>query len=134
MKRLICLDVGDKRIGVAVSDTMRLIASPHSVIVRSDLENDLSQLLKLQEELNAEGFIIGLPLNMDGSRGFQCEKVQEFANILKNKGVNIVLWDERLSTKSAERSLIEAGVRRNKRKTSIDSVAAALILQSYLNK
>ncbi|NLJ63870.1 MAG: Holliday junction resolvase RuvX [Christensenellaceae bacterium] len=134
MKRLICLDVGDKRIGVAVSDTMRLIASPHSVIVRSDLENDLSQLLKLQEELNAEGFIIGLPLNMDGSRGFQCEKVQEFANILKNKGVNIVLWDERLSTKSAERSMIEAGVRRNKRKTSIDSVAAALILQSYLNK
>ena len=134
MKRLIGLDVGDKRIGVAVSDTMRLIASPHSVLVRSDLENDLSQLLKLQEELNAEGFIIGLPLNMDGSRGFQCEKVQEFANILKNKGVNIVLWDERLSTKSAERSLIEAGVRRNKRKTSIDSVAAALILQSYLNK
>lgn len=134
MKRLIGLDIGDKRIGIAVSDTMRLIASPHSVIIRSNIKSDLSQLLKLQKELDADSFIVGLPLNMDGSRGFQCEKVQEFANILKNKGVNIVLWDERLSTKSAERSMIEAGVRRNKRKTSIDSVAAALILQSYLNK
>ncbi|HHU03288.1 MAG TPA: Holliday junction resolvase RuvX [Christensenellaceae bacterium] len=134
MKRLIGLDIGDKRIGIAVSDTMRLIASPHSVIIRSDLESDLSQLLKLQEELDADSFIVGLPLNMDGSRGFQCEKVQEFVDNLEAEGVSTILWDERLSTKSAERSMIEAGVRRNKRKMSIDSVAAALILQSYLNK
>lgn len=134
MKRLIGLDIGDKRIGIAVSDTMRLIASPHSVIIRSDLESDLSQLLKLQKELDADSFIVGLPLNMDGSRGFQCEKVQEFVDNLEAEGVSTILWDERLSTKSAERSMIEAGVRRNKRKMSIDSVAAALILQSYLNK
>lgn len=134
MKRLIGLDIGDKRIGIAVSDTMRLIASPHSVIIRSNIKSDLSQLLKLQEELDADSFIVGLPLNMDGSRGFQCEKVQEFVDNLEAEGVSTILWDERLSTKSAERSMIEAGVRRNKRKMSIDSVAAALILQSYLNK
>jgi putative Holliday junction resolvase len=113
---------------------MRLIASPHSVIIRSNIKSDLSQLLKLQKELDADSFIVGLPLNMDGSRGFQCEKVQEFVDNLEAEGVSTILWDERLSTKSAERSMIEAGVRRNKRKMSIDSVAAALILQSYLNK
>ncbi len=134
MKRLIGLDFGDRRIGVAVCDPLRLIASPHSVYTRSgDDDKDTEYFVRLLKELDAEYFVLGLPLNMDGSHGFQSEKVKAFAEKLQQKGARAVFFDERLSTKSAERALIEGNVRRGDRKKSIDSVAAALILQNYLD-
>ncbi|MDO5023139.1 MAG: Holliday junction resolvase RuvX [Eubacteriales bacterium] len=133
-QRLIGLDIGDRRIGVAVCDMLRVAASPKEVYTRTgDDSADIKYFVELFKSLNAEYFVIGMPLNMDGSRGFQSEKVLEFAKKLQDAGLKTVFIDERLSTKSAERAMIEGNVRRDKRKKSIDSVAAALILQNYLD-
>jgi putative Holliday junction resolvase len=134
MKRIIGLDLGDKRIGIAVCDPLRLIASPHGVYLRSgDDGKDMQYFADLQKELDAEYFVIGMPLNMDGSCGFQSEKVKAFAEKMQQSGMRTAFFDERLSTRSAEKAMIEGNVRRSDRKKSIDSVAAALILQNYLD-
>ena len=131
--RILALDVGDKRIGIALSDTTQTIATPHSVYTRVGWGPDVKHIRKLYEE-NAAGLVVcGLPKNMDGSVGFQAEKVQSFAEQLKKAGLPVAFQDERLSTVSAHQALIEGGMRRDDRKGTVDKVAAAVILQSYLD-
>ena len=131
--RILCLDVGDKRIGIAVSDEMQLIASPHSVYTRVGYGPDVKHILKVCADVRAQQVVCGLPKNMDGSIGFQAEKVQAFAEKLKESGLEIIFQDERLSTVSAHNALIEGGMRRDDRKGTVDKVAAAVILQQYLD-
>lgn len=133
-KRILGLDVGEIRIGVAVSDALGITAQAVSTIHRSNLDKDLEQLKQLFESYSAEKVVIGYPLNMDGSAGPQAEKVKAFAAAIEERIHHpVVLWDERLSTAEARKVLISAGLRREKRKQVIDQIAAVLILQSYLD-
>ncbi len=134
MKRLICLDVGDKRIGIAVSDPLGLFASPHSVLTRVGWGPDVRRIRQIFDETGAERVICGLPRNMDGSEGFQAAKVREFASQVEKAGMPVEFTDERLSTVEAENALLEGNVRREDRRTKVDKVAAAVILQRYLDK
>lgn len=128
------LDVGEKRIGIAFSDPMGWTAQGHSVLTRSKLERDLELLFNLCKEFTVEKIIVGLPLNMNGTIGPKAKEIQEFARQLEeHTKLPIEFWDERLTTKSAERILIEADVSRKKRKQVIDKLAAVNILQAYLN-
>ena len=131
--RILGLDVGDRRIGVAVSDEMRLIASPHSVYTRVGYGPDVKHMQQLCRETGAALIVCGLPRNMDGSEGFQAEKVKAFAQKLTESGLTVAFQDERLSTVSAHQALIEGGMRREERKGTVDKVAAAVILQTYLD-
>ncbi len=133
MARILGLDIGDRRIGLALSDESELIASPHSVYHRVGWGPDSSYFLSLARELNVAYIVAGLPLNMDGSVGPQAHKAQEFCAQLEKKGLKVEYIDERLTTKSAEMALIEGGMRRQDRKETVDKIAAALILQSYLD-
>ncbi len=135
MKRKIALDVGDVRIGVAVSDTLGITANPRETYVRKGktFEQDIAYFVEYAKREDADAFVLGLPLNMDGTEGPRVEVTKEFGDALKEaSGLDVVYIDERLTTVSAERMLIEADVRREKRKTVIDKVAATIILQSYL--
>ncbi len=131
--RLLGLDVGDRRIGIAVSDETQLIATPHSVYTRVGYGPDCRHIARLYGELGCVGVVSGLPLNMDGSAGFQAEKVRAFAAKLEEAGLPVAFQDERLSTVSAHEALIEGGMRREARKGTVDKVAAAVILQQYLD-
>ena len=133
MSRVLGLDVGDRRIGVALSDERRLIASPLTVIQSVGWGPDSREILRLMREHGAELIVCGLPRNMDGSIGFQAEKVQRFMQVLTEQSVPVEWMDERLTTVSAERALIEGGMRREDRKKSVDKVAAAVILQAWLD-
>ena len=133
MGRILALDVGDKRIGVAVSDAMRLIAAPHSVYTRVGYGPDVKHFRGLYEALGADLIVCGLPRNMDGSEGFQAAKVRAFADKLMEAGLPVAFQDERLTTVSAHQALIEGGMRREDRKMTVDKVAAAVILQAYLD-
>ena len=126
--KIVGLDVGDVRIGIAVCDEMRLIASPHSVY-----RPDVKHIKALCDQLGTRDIVCGLPRNMDGSIGFQAQKVQALAEQLANAGLNIAFQDERLTTVTAERALIEGGMHRQERKGTVDKVAAAVILQQYLD-
>ena len=129
------LDVGDKTIGVAISDEFGWTAQGIEVIRRHKLEQDLHRLQELIAEYHVEEIVVGLPKNMNGSIGPRAELAIEFAkNITDQFGLPVNLWDERLTTVSAERTLIEADVSRKKRKKVIDKMAAMLILQGYLDK
>lgn len=128
------LDVGDVRIGIAMSDEMRWIASPHSVYTRVGWGPDTKALMKIYRENGCELAVCGLPKNMDGSTGFQAEKVMGFAEKLREAGMEIVFQDERLSTVTAHQALIEGGMKRDGRKGTVDKVAAAVILQQYLDR
>lgn len=137
MKRKIALDVGDVRIGVAVSDMLGITANPRETYVRKGktFEQDIAYFVEYAKRESADAFVLGLPLNMDGTEGPRVEVTREFGDALKEaSGLDVVYVDERLTTVSAERMLIEADVRREKRKTVIDKVAATIILQSYLEK
>ena len=131
--RILALDVGDRRIGIALSDTTQLIATPHSVYTRVGWGPDVKHIQKLYNDHEAVLIVCGLPRNMDGSVGFQAEKVQSFAGQLEKAGLPVVFQDERLSTVSAHQALIEGGMRRDDRKGTVDKVAAAVILQTYLD-
>ena len=132
--RIMGLDVGEKRIGIAISDPMGWTAQGHSVLQRSRLEDDINNIGRLCQEYEVDKIVVGLPLNMDGSIGPKAREVQEFAQLLeKDLGINIAYWDERLTTKSAERILIEADLSRRRRKQVIDKMAAVHILQTYLD-
>lgn len=133
MGRILCLDMGDKRIGVAVSDAMRWIASPHSVYTRVGYGPDVKHMAGLMQALEGELIVLGLPRNMDGTLGDSARKAQAFAEKLTEAGLPVAFWDERLSTVSAQRSLIEGGMRREQRRGTVDKVAAAVILQAYLD-
>lgn len=134
--RKIALDVGTVRIGIATSDPMGIIASGYETFIRSkDEEGDLKKIASIAEEKQADTFVIGLPLNMDGTEGEKVFEIREFAEKLSHyTDKKIVFQDERLSTVSAEKVLIESGMRREKRKQVVDKVAATIILQSYLNR
>lgn len=133
--RIIALDVGDKTIGVAVSDELGWTAQGVEVIRRTSPSSDFNRLAELVKYYQAETILIGLPKNMNGTIGPRGELVQQFAE--KAKGIfssqNVVLWDERLSTVAAERALISADVSRSKRRKVIDKMAAVFILQGYLD-
>ena len=131
--RILALDVGDRRIGIALSDETQLIATPHSVYTRVGWGPDVKHIQKLYNDNQAVLVVCGLPRNMDGSVGFQAEKVQSFAEQLIKAGLPVVFQDERLSTVSAHQALIEGGMRRDDRKGTVDKVAAAGILQTYLD-
>ncbi|SDF10549.1 Holliday junction resolvase RuvX [Sporolituus thermophilus] len=133
--RILALDVGEKTIGVAVSDELLLTAQGVEVIRRTSSEADMARIRELVERFGATVIIVGLPKNMNGTIGPQGEKVKTFASELQDclAGVEIRLWDERLSTVAAERSLIAADVRRAKRRQVIDKMAAVFILQGYLD-
>jgi len=132
-ERLIALDVGDKRIGVAVSDALGVTAQPLGKIERAGYARDVASVASLCERYQTNRILVGLPRNMDGTLGGQAEKIQMFAEQLQKAGFCIQYWDERMTTVSAERLLIQAGTRREKRKNVVDQIAAALILQAYLH-
>ncbi len=134
MGRLLCLDVGDRRIGVALSDESRMIASPHSVIERVGWGPDVRRIRAVFDESHADAVVVGLPLNMDGSEGFQAAKVRQFAQQVEKAGMPVLFQDERLSTVTAEEALLEGGLSRQDRKTRVDMVAAAVILEEYLRR
>lgn len=131
--RLLGLDVGDRRIGVAVSDPTGSLATPVEVYHRRDRASDIRHMVRLVHELEASGIIVGLPKNMNGTEGPQAEKTREFAHALVEAGLAVSLWDERLSTVEATRRLVEAGRKGKSIRQRIDSEAAALILESYLD-
>ncbi len=133
--RIMSLDYGDKRIGVAVSDELGLIASPLTVIQRESIKKDLQQINELVETYGAVKLVVGLPLNMDGSRGETAAKVDKFVNRLKGRiKVPVVYWDERLTSKTAANILKEAHVKKTKETGVLDKIAAIIILQSYLDQ
>lgn len=129
------LDLGDKTIGVAVSDLRRMVATPIQVIRREKFTLDAARLLALLTERGVAGIVLGLPLNMDGSSGPRVQATQAFArNLEKLTPLPIAYWDERLSTVAAERALLEADTSRKRRKEVIDQVAAGYILQGALDR
>ena len=129
------LDLGDKTIGVALSDLRRKVATPIEVIRREKFTIDAGRLLTLLEARGAAGIVLGLPLNMDGSVGPRVQATQAFArNLEKLTALPISYWDERLSTVAAERALLEADTSRKRRKEVIDQVAAGYILQGVLDR
>jgi putative Holliday junction resolvase len=132
--RILALDHGTKRIGVAVSDETKTIAQPLEYILAEPFADFLERLKKILTEKEIDLIILGLPRNMDCSYGPAAQKVEAFAAALKNAiTVPIKLLDERLTSKMANRILIQGNVRRDKRKEKVDKMAAAILLQSYLD-
>ncbi len=134
--RAICgLDLGEKTIGVAVSDLRKSVATPIEVIRRTKFTEDAAKLLSILTERNIAAVILGLPLNMDGSEGPRAQSTRAFArNLVRLCDLPIGYWDERLSTVAAERALLEADTSRKRRKEVIDQVAAGFILQGVLDR
>ena len=133
--RILGLDIGEKRIGVALSDPLGIIASALTVIERTTDEAAIKQIINLALENEAERIVVGMPRSLDGSLGKQAQAVQSFIDLLKERTqLPVVSWDERLSTVAAERALLETGMKRDKRKKHRDSLAAAFILQGYLDR
>ncbi|WP_026479780.1 Holliday junction resolvase RuvX [Ahrensia sp. 13_GOM-1096m] len=133
--RIIGLDLGTKTIGLAVSDARLTLASPRKVIKRTKFMADLAIIKTLIEAENIGAVVLGLPLNMDGSEGPRAQATRAFArNMMQHVPLPVVLWDERLSTVAAERSLLEQDVSRAKRAERIDSAAASFILQGVLDR
>jgi putative Holliday junction resolvase len=128
------LDVGDKRIGMAVSDPMGVTAQFVGTLVRSQSPTDFDEIVKTAEEYGVASIVVGLPKKLNGSSSPQTKKVEDFLNTLKKKtDIPVHSWDERLTTTSAEASLLEANVRRRARRKVVDSVAAQIMLQHYLD-
>lgn len=134
MQRILALDVGDKRIGVAVSDPLGYTAQGLETYTRKEtLEQDVNYILTLAERYRPVRLLFGMPRNMDGSYGFQSEKVRAFADaVLQNWDGEHDFYDERLTTAAAERVLLDADVSRKKRRQVIDKMAAVVILQGYM--
>ena len=132
---LIGLDLGSKTIGVATSDPDRRIATPVETLSRRKFAADAARLVALASERNAAGFVLGLPVNMDGSEGPRAQSTRAFArNLARVTDLPIALWDERLSTVAVERALIAADATRARRAKVIDQHAAAFILQGALDR
>jgi putative Holliday junction resolvase len=138
--KYLALDVGDRRVGVAVSDPTGLIATPLAVVHRKSKVEDFRQIARLVREQKVEGLVVGLPLQADGSAGPQARRIQRYglavAAALQAEGLDlpIVFWDERLSTVRAQESMIAAGRKARDRRARIDAAAAAVILQDYLDE
>jgi len=133
-QRLLGLDLGEKTIGLALSDPGLSVASPITTIRRTKFTADAKELLGIVAERQVGGLVIGLPLNMDGSEGPRCQSVRQFAvNLTKLQELPVLFWDERLSTVAVERNMIDADMSRAKRAKVVDQAAAAFILQGVLD-
>lgn len=133
--RVLGLDIGDRRIGVALSDPEGVLASQLTTIFRKGGEADLEAILELARQHEAERIVVGLPLSLDGSTGEQAEKTLSFSRSLAQRAeIAVDSWDERLSTVAADRAMVDAGVKPARRKARRDSLAAAIILQAYLDR
>ena len=132
--RVLAIDHGSKRMGIAVSDELKMIAQPLEYIPAEPFAGFLARLKEIVRAKEVELIVVGMPRNMDGSYGPAALKVQEFVAVLKDALITpIQTWDERLTSAQANRFLIEADVRRSKRKEKVDKTAAAILLQSYLD-
>ncbi|MFD0909078.1 MULTISPECIES: Holliday junction resolvase RuvX [Ruegeria] len=135
MQALMGLDLGEKTIGVAVSDRMRGVASPLETVRRKKFKLDSARLLEIAADREIGGIVLGLPMNMDGSEGPRCQSTRAFArNLSQLTDIPIGFWDERLSTVAAEKALLEADTTRKRRGQVIDHVAAGYILQGALDR
>ena len=138
--KLMALDVGERRVGVAVSDMTGLLATPLVVVRRKSKAEDFGRIARLVREQGVEGLVIGHPLNADGSAGPQARRVERYATALlealsaEGLTLQMFLWDEHMSTQRAQQLMIEAGRKASKRRRRIDAVAAAVILQDYLDE
>jgi putative Holliday junction resolvase len=132
--RLAGLDLGEKTIGIAIGDPGHRVASPLTTIRRTKFTKDATELLRILDERQVGGLVIGLPLNMDGSEGPRCQSVRQFAaNLTPMRALPTAFWDERMSTMAVTRSMIEADLSRAKRGKVVDQSAAAFILQGALD-
>jgi putative Holliday junction resolvase len=132
--RLVGLDLGEKTIGIALSDTGRTIASPFGTRRRTNFARDFAYLLGMMQEQGAGGIVVGLPLNMNGSEGPSAQSARAFArNFAARSEFPVVLWDERLSTAAVTRTLLEADASRSRRAEVVDKLAAAYLLQGALD-
>jgi putative pre-16S rRNA nuclease len=133
-QRLLGLDVGEKTIGLAISDSDFKVATPVDTIRRTKFAADTARLAQLIGERGVGGLVIGLPINMDGSEGPRCQSVRQFAaNLMQRMALPIAFWDERLSTAAVTRAMLEADVTRARRARAVDKMAAAYILQGALD-
>lgn len=133
--RIMALDVGSRTIGIACSDALLMTAQGVETIRRTSLENDFNRLRELISEYEVHELVVGMPKNMNGTKGERAEKTEEFVEKMKAViDLPVTFWDERLSTVMAERQLIAADVSRKKRKGVIDKMAAVVILQGYLDR
>jgi putative Holliday junction resolvase len=134
MGRMVGLDYGEKRVGVAISDSMGIVATPRETLLVGKRKDLFAAILAICAELDADKIVVGLPLHLDGRMSELAHQVERFVEQLsKETSIEIVTWDERLTSKSAEAVLIQAGTRRDKRKTVIDKLAAQIMLQHYLD-
>lgn len=133
--RIMSLDVGSRTIGIACSDALLMTAQGIETIRRTSLEKDFNRLQELIAEYEVHELVVGMPKNMNGTKGERAEKTEEFVEKMKEViHLPVSYWDERLSTVMAERQLIAADVSRKKRKSVIDKMAAVVILQGYLDR
>ncbi len=131
---ILAVDYGDKRTGIAVCDKLQILASPVCVLTEWNAETLATKIIDIAKEKKAEKIVVGLPKNMDGSKGFRAEACEALGDLLKSMcDIPVVYWDERLTTVSAHRILSENNVRGKKRKSVVDSVAAEIILQNYID-
>lgn len=134
MSRILGIDFGEKRWGLALSDETHTLASPYGVYERATLDDDLAHLQKVIAQEKIAEIVLGLPLNMDGSTGAKAQEVLAFQTLLAERlQISVYLYDERLTTTEAERILLEADVQRRKRRKVRDALAAVLILQGFLD-
>ncbi|MCR4943210.1 MAG: Holliday junction resolvase RuvX [Clostridium sp.] len=133
--RILGLDVGQKTIGVAISDPLGFTAQGITTIRREKKSKDIEEIKKICDEYKVETIVIGLPKNMNNSIGFAGEKIMEFSEMIKEEiDIKIEFWDERLTTVAAHRAMLEADLSRGKRKKIVDKIAATYILQGYLDR
>ncbi len=135
--RILGLDFGSKTVGVAVSDELLITAQGVEIVRRkspSKLRQTLARIEELIGQYGVEKIVLGYPKNMNNTEGERCEKTKEFKEMLERRtGLEVVLWDERLTTVAADRSMMETGIRRENRKEYVDEIAAIFILQGYLD-
>ena len=131
---ILSVDYGDKRTGIAVCDKFEMLASPVCVITEWNKDVLAQKIVDVANEKRAEQIVIGLPKNMDGSKGFRADACEELGEIIKNlTSIDVTFWDERLTTVSAHKILSDNNVRGKKRKNVVDAVAADIILQDYID-
>ena len=131
---MLSVDYGDRRTGIAVCDKNQILATPVCVINEWNADSLGDKIIALADEKKAEKIVIGLPKNMDGSKGFRADACEELGNIIKGKcSIPVVFWDERLTTVSAHKILSDNNVRGKKRKAVVDALSAEIILQNYID-